>query len=200
MNYRDFNDNELVSYIREDSEESQIIIFEKYKPLINKTATKMYKGCFNCGFEKDDLIQEGMLGLDAAIKTFSESKEASFYTYAKTIIERKMISLIVASRRQKNKILNESISLDADDEGNNNSVKFAKDSSTNPEFIMMDNIDEANFLNRAKDKLTSFEEQVFMLKVNHFDYKEIALMLGKNPKAIDNALQRIKTKIKEDVN
>lgn len=199
MNYRDYNDNELISYIKEQNEEAHEIIFKKYEPLINKIATKMFSGCYNLGFEKADLIQEGMLGLSAAIKTFDESKEASFYTYANKIIERKMLSVIIAAKRLKHKILNESLSLESSDEGKASLEDFVGDDKVNPESLMIDVERERLLIERTKEKLTSFEEQVFLLKIHQFDYKEIATILDKKPKAIDNALQRIKLKMKDEL-
>jgi len=92
MNYKDYNDYELINYIRENSEEANEILFEKYKPMIVNLATKMVNYSPNLGLEINDLIQEGMLGLNTAINSFDENDETSFYTYAKTCIERKIIS------------------------------------------------------------------------------------------------------------
>ena len=114
MNYRSFNDNELLSYICESNEEANTILFKKYEPLINSLAHKMFKYCKNSGLEVNDLIQEGMLGLNLAINHYDEQKDTTFFTFAKKCIERKMISMIMSTKRLKHKILNESLSLEAD--------------------------------------------------------------------------------------
>ena len=113
MDYREFNDQELLSYISEADtmEHSSEILFQKYKPLISKIARKMIATCPNLGLETKDLIQEGYLGLHQAIDTYDDQKEVLFFTYAKTCIESRMISLVVASRRLKHKFLNEYIVL-----------------------------------------------------------------------------------------
>lgn len=198
MNYKDYNDFELINYIRENSEEANDILFKKYKPMIVTFATKMINYSPNLGLEINDLIQEGMLGLNTAINAFDENDETSFYTYAKTCIERKIISTIIAAKRQKHKILNESMSLEIYTDEDNSSVMDAlvADNSYNPENIIVQTESEHKLLEKIVGQLTPLEQQVFDLKISGFKYKEIADILDKEPKVIDNALNRIKTKIK----
>lgn len=199
MNYRDYNDFELLSYISEKNEEASEVLFEKYRPLINATANRLYYYCKNTGLELNDLIQEGMLGLNLAMTTFNENKETTFYTYAKTCIERKIISLVVSSRRLKHKFLNESLSFEINDEVSQSFIheKNLEDNSYNPEEILVNSESLEELIKTVSSHLTDFEIQVFELKLNGFDYKEIAEILDKDTKSIDNALQRIKTKIKK---
>lgn len=199
MNYRDYNDYELLSYISEKNEEASEVLFEKYRPLILATANRMLGYCKNTGLELNDLIQEGMLGLNLAMNSFDEEKDTSFYTYAKMCIERKIISQVVSSRRLKHKVLNDSLSLENTDENNSDYVydKSLTDNSYNPEEILFNGENEKDLVKEVSDILTDFEAQVFELKINGFDYKEIAEILDKDIKAIDNALQRIKVKIKK---
>lgn len=195
MNYKDFNDQELLSFISENSEDSHEILFKKYKPLIVSTATKMMHSCPNLGLETKDLIQEGYLGLNQAIDTFDDKKDVLFFTYAKTCIESKMVSLIVSSKRLKHRILNESLSFEANEEENNSLETALEDSTLNPETYLIEIESMEELVSQIKEKLTPFESQVFELKINHFSYKEIANILDKDPKAVDNAIQRIKNKI-----
>lgn len=195
MNYKDFNDQELLSFISESNEDSHEILFEKYKPLIVSTATKMIQSCSNLGLETKDLIQEGYLGLNQAIDTFDDKKDVLFFTYAKTCIESKMVSLIVSSKRLKHRILNESLSFEANEDESNTLETALEDSTLNPENYLIEIETMEELVSRIKEKLTSFESQVFELKINHFSYKEIANILDKDPKAVDNAIQRIKNKI-----
>ncbi|MDD4547773.1 MAG: sigma-70 family RNA polymerase sigma factor [Bacilli bacterium] len=201
MNYRDYNDFELVSIISENNEEARNILFEKYKPFIIASANKMHKTCKYNGLEINDLIQEGFLGLSNAIIHYNEHKDTTFYTFAKTCIERKMISLIVSTKRLKHKILNESLSLEGNDEENSkvSLEHFLGDSNNDPENVIIREEEQEELIQSIKKRLTDFEEQVFELKINNFNYKEIADILGKNPKAIDNALQRIKIKAREEL-
>jgi len=198
MNYKDYNDYELINYIRENSEEANEILFEKYKPMIVNLATKMVNYSPNLGLEINDLIQEGMLGLNTAINSFDENDETSFYTYAKTCIERKIISTMVGAKRQKHKILNESMSIEIynDEEGSNVMEGLVADNSYNPENLIVQTEDGNTLYEKIVEQLTPLEQQVFELKAGGFKYKEIADILDKDPKVIDNALNRLKTKIK----
>ena len=193
MDYNDYNDYELLEYISEGNEDANNIIIKKYEPLINKIATKMLKYCKNNGLEKSDLIQEGMIGLNHALERYKEKENILFYTYARKCIERKIISVVVASNRNKNKILNESISYDDED---NVISKIIKSTSPSPEEEVLNLELEENLIIKIKNTLANFEEQVFLLLIERFDYKEIAEILEKDQKSIDNAIQRIKSKIK----
>ena len=135
MDYKDFNDYELMSYIAEGNEDANNILIKKYEPLITTIAGKMLPLCKNNGLDINDLVQEGMIGLNHAIDRYHEQGDTLFYTYAKKCIERKIISVVVGSRRNKNKILNESVSYDDDE---NSLIKILKDSSPNPEEILLD--------------------------------------------------------------
>ena len=201
MDYKEYNDNELLYYVNEANEEATEIIYKKYEPLINNLARKIINYCKNSGVEINDLVQEGMLGLSKALEQYKDNKDASFYTFAKTCIERKMISAAIAARRQKHKILNDSLSIEStDEEGHNICEYLLSDDKSNPETMLLNIEREKDILNKASHILTDFEIQVFELKINGFNYKEISEVLDRDVKAIDNALQRIKTKLKKNIN
>ena len=201
MDYKEYNDNELLYYVNEANEEATEIIYKKYEPLINNLARKIINYCKNSGVEINDLVQEGMLGLSKALEQYKDNKDASFYTFAKTCIERKMIIAAIAARRQKHKILNDSLSIEStDEEGNNICEYLLSDDKSNPETMLLNIEREKDILNKASHILTDFEIQVFELKINGFNYKEIYEVLDRDVKAIDNALQRIKTKLKKNIN
>lgn len=199
MNYKELNDFELVYYAKEDNEDANELLYNKYKPLIVAQAAKMYKYTSHCGIEINDLIQEGMLGFSYAINSYDETKNASFYTYAMTCVERKIISAITKANRQKNKFLNESISFDVTlDDESKQFDKLLSDDSYNPEKIILGDEQQNELLEVANRVLSDYEYKVFELKLNQFTYTEIAKILEKTPKAIDNTLQRIKNKIKKE--
>lgn len=201
MNYKDFNDNEILSYISEN-EDALDLIYQKYKPLINKIATNLYKKyCKNTGLDVSDLIQEGMLGLNSAINYYKENKDTLFYTYAKTCIERKIISAVIMANRQKHKILNESISFEVNlDDSELSLENFLGDSEYNPETIIISNESNNELMDKIKNSLTDTELQVLQLKLDGFEYKEIAEIIDKDIKAVDNTVQRIRVKIKKILN
>jgi len=199
LNYREYNDNELLTYIYESNEEANEILFEKYKPLIFKCARKLFNNCQNSGLELNDLIQEGMLGLSNAINNYNENKDIIFYTFAKTCIERKIISAVVASKRLKHKILNDSVSIEVEMDENNvlNLDYLFVDDEHNPETIVFDIEEQKNLILSITQKLTPLENQVFELKLNELNYKEIASLLDMSPKTVDNTIQRIRNKAKK---
>ncbi len=197
MDYSKLNDNELIYYINEHDDEANNIIIKKYEPLISSIASRIIKNCPYLGIEKNDLIQEGMIGLNHAIGYYNEHKDITFYTYAKTCIERRLISTVISAQRLKHKNLNDSISFDSED----GTLDFIlKDDSTNPENILLEDETTEELINLIKKKLTDFESDVFDLLISNFNYKEIANMLDKEPKQVDNAIYRIKNKAKEVLN
>ena len=196
MEYQDLNDYELLSYVSENIEEANDIIMKKYYPLVASIANKMYKYVNNCGIEIGDLLQEGMIGLTNAMNSFKDQKEASFYTYAKTCIKRNIISFVIAANRKKYQILNESLSYDNPDLILD---KILRDNS-NPLDIMIDKSEINNIESKITNKLTNFENQVFQLMLSGFKYREIADILDKDTKSIDNAIQRIRNKSKAVLN
>lgn len=195
MSYEDLNDYELISYINKSDEESKNILLKKYEPLINNMANKIIRTCPYLGIEVSDLVQEGFIGLNHAMGYFNEQKNITFYTFAKTCIERKMISVIISAKRLKHKNLNESISFDTEDDGMLDYL--LKDETLNPEKIVIDKKETDDLINLINENLTELERDVFRLMLSDFNYKEIANILEKEPKQIDNAIQRIKSKSKE---
>ena len=198
LNYKDFNDNEILSYVSEN-EDALDLIYKKYEPLINKIATSFYrKYCKNTGLDVSDLMQEGMLGLNSAINYYQENKDTLFYTYAKTCIERKIISAVIMANRQKHKILNDSISFEINLNDSDQCLEnFLGDSIYNPENIILSNESKNELLEKIKNNLTDYELKVFQLKLDGFEYKEIAEIVDKDVKAVDNTVQRIRQKIKK---
>lgn len=200
MKYSDMNDYELLSYVSED-ESANEIIFEKYKPLIVEISNRLYVYCKKFGVEINDLVQEGMVGLSGAINSFDESHDTTFYTYASRCINRKIISYIIRLGRIKNKALNNSVFLELYDEDQSNGFgKELADNSYNPESILLNEEGKNQILNIIDTYLTDFEKEVINLKINGFKYKEIADILGKDSKYIDNCIQKIKNKIRSKLN
>lgn len=198
MKYRDMNDNELLYYISDGIEEAYDMLFKKYEPLISSISNKMFNYAKGTCIELSDLIQEGMVGLSNAVNSYDTNKDATFYTYAKTCIERNIISYIICQKRVKHKFLNESVSYEIDED----SYKFESimmDNSFNPEDMIILKEEENLLINNAKKRLTDFEISVFELKQSGLNYKEIARILDKSDKSIDNALTRIKQKLKEEL-
>jgi len=193
MNYKEFNDYEILDQVYSCNEDANEVLLYKYRPLIINLAKKFIPYCQG-GVDLNDLIQEGMLGLNEAINSFRDDKETNFGTYARLCIRRKMVSIVKSTRAQKNMILNESISIE--DEDANLFDRFLIDNSFEPSTMVEENDFQQHLIKKLNEKLTDYESQVFELKKDGFNYKEIADILEKDPKAIDNTIQRIKNKLK----
>ncbi len=183
MKYKEYNDFELVSYVNEQIEEANEILIDKYMPLIVKMA-KRFKDF--SGLDLSDIIQEGLLGLSKAIKTYSEVDNVLFYTYAKKCIESSIFNLIKNNKRKKHIYLNEAISLD-------NDINIRDDK--NPLTKLLDEENILALYEHALKVLSTFEYEVFKLKLKNYSYKEIAKILNVEVKKVDNALLRIKNKL-----
>ena len=196
--YENLNDYELLDQVA-DNEFATENLFEKYKPLIYGIAKKAYYTHQNTGLEMNDLIQEGMIGFSIAINTFDDQKKTTFFTYARTCIMRRVNSTIVAANRLKHQILNESISVEILDSETNTDNQILSDTKNNPESLLIENENVQEIKKIIDSELTEFEKKVCDLKTTGFDYKEIAEILNKTPKSIDNAFSRIKAKIQKSL-
>ncbi len=199
MNYDNINDYEILSIVA-DNEEATEILFNKYKPLIIGIAKKIYNTNQITGFDLNDLIQEGMIGFSIAINTFDENKDTTFFTYAKTCIERRLYSLIKSASRYKHQLLNESYYVEDLVHDSKDLENLLKDSTSNPEYQIIDNENIKELVKNIRKILTSLEGAVFELKISGFNYKEIADILDKDSKSIDNAISRIKAKVNNFLN
>ena len=130
-----------------------------------------------------------------AINTFNDNKNATFYTYAKTCVERRIISVVKAANRLKHQPLNDSYSVELFAEDGDKIEALLEDKLSNPEVKLFDSENVKEMIFDIESKLTDFESAVFDLKISGFTYVEIADILGKDKKAIDNAITRIKAKV-----
>ena len=194
MDYQDLNDYELLHYVSENIEEANDIVMNKYYPLVVSIVNKLEKHIDNCELDRNDLIQEGMVGLSHAVDTFSEHEDTVFYTYAKNCVERRVISAIVSAHRKKHKILNESISYDDPIIVND---RLLKDSISDPLNIILSTDNEAKIESKLRAKLTPFETEIFELMIAGCSNKEMTEILNIEYKQVDNAVQRIRGKAKD---
>lgn len=199
MKYDNINDYEILSIVS-DNEQATETLFNKYKPLIVGIAKKIYATNQTSGFDLNDLIQEGMIGFNTAINTFDENKDTTFFTYAKTCIERRMYTLIRSITRYKYQLLNESYYVEDLVNNNKDLENLLKDSTSNPEYQIIDNENTKDLIKNIQKTLTNLESAVFELKISGFNYKEIADILDKDSKSIDNAISRIKIKVNNFLN
>jgi len=192
MLYKEYNDYELISLAQEQNEDAINIIYQKYMPLIHKKCHKYIS--FIKGLELSDLIQECYIILDYTIKSFNQDNSSTFYTFLNICLDRYLVSEYKKSKNNKNKVLNESISLDSTEEDEFSLLNLITDNNT-PELELTINEEFNNLYKKIISNLTDLEECVFILKIQNFSYKEISSILDKDIKSIDNTMQRIKNKI-----
>ncbi|MBQ4258880.1 MAG: RNA polymerase sporulation sigma factor SigH [Lachnospiraceae bacterium] len=190
-------DDELIEKIRIGDSAAMDFICDKYKVMVRSKAKSM----FILGADREDLIQEGMLGLFKAIRDYDMGRDASFYTFAELCINRQMYTAVQASQRKKHIPLNSYISLDnSGDDENAQSVletEFLDKMGMNPEQVILDN-ERVEYLNQLiAQELSEFEKQVLDLYITGMSYSQIAKVLARDEKSTDNALQRLKAKIKK---
>lgn len=198
MDYYDLNDNELISVSRDRDENAIMILHKKYRPLINKKCSKYIKVVENKGIEFSDLVQECLIGFEESIKNYNLDDDVTFYTFTNVCMDRQLSSLLTKLNRDKHKFLNEAIPLETlDDDWDSSLINVIEDNKDNPELGLMDEVEYQELYDKIVHVLTDFEECVFNLKLQNFNYKEIADILDKDSKSIDNAIQRIKVKVRK---
>lgn len=193
-NFNAMSDEEIISLINSDNKDALDYLLNKYKDLVYMKVSKY----FIIGAERDDIVQEGMIGLYKAIKSFKEDKHNSFKTFANMCIERQLITAIKTSNRQKHMPLNSYLSLNTasydDDEEktlmdilNNKTAEDPLDTITKKEYYknVEDTIDKS---------LSDFEKQVLRKFIKGDSYVKIAEELESPVKSVDNAIQRIRKK------
>ncbi len=188
--YESFTDEELIEKLRQGNHEIYDYLVEKHKDLVRKRARAMYL----IGGETDDLIQEGMIGLFKAVRDYRPDKETSFQTFACLCIDRQLYSVVQSYNRQKHIPLNSYISLS--EETNSHLVELLAE---NPESIVIDREYTANLEEEINRILSPMENQVLEYYLRGYGYVQIAQIMKKSPKSIDNALQRLRGKVRSCV-
>ena len=189
-NYNEYNDYELVFLAQEGNEDAINIIYQKYKPIIVKKSKLAIYSTKNSGSEINDVMQEAYLGLEEAIKNFSQNDEATFYTFANLCIDRKISNYIRKMANKKNILLNEAIFIDE------NMENYLKD-TTDIENNLIRKVMKEEIINKIYDKFTTLEKDVYNLLVDGYSLAEISSKLDKDIKSIYNTIDRIKQKVKK---
>ncbi len=192
--YENIPDEKLIEQIRLGDLGAQNYLLEKYRNIVNMKANKF----FLIGAESDDMVQEGMIGLFKAIKSFDLEKNNSFKTFANLCIERQLITAIKTSNRQKHLPLNSSFSLNTSAYDENDDTTVMEILDTNFVEDPLDTITKKEYYKFIEDNidknLSTFEKQVLQKYAQGKTYIDIAEQLNTPVKSIDNAIQRIRKK------
>jgi RNA polymerase sporulation-specific sigma factor len=199
LEYHDRADADLVSSAKAGDNLAMEFLLNKYKKFVG-IKTKSY---FLIGGDREDIIQEGMIGLYKAVRDFRADKLSSFRAFAELCITRQIITAIKTATRQKHIPLNQSISLNKpiyDDEGERTLLDvMASQKTSDPEELVINQEVSEDIKERIQENLSDLESQVLRLYLEGKSYQEMARDLNRHTKSIDNALQRVKRKIEKNL-
>lgn len=198
-NYAKLEDKVLVKMVHSGDSESLAFLINKYQNFV-RAKTRPY---FLVGADKEDLVQEGMIGLYKAIRDFREDKVASFKAFAELCITRQIITAIKTATRQKHVPLNSYVSLDKplyDEESNYTLMdRISGEKITNPEALFINQEKAKDIELKIAELLSDLERSVLTLYMDGQSYVEISEQLNTHVKSIDNALQRVKRKLERQL-
>ena len=190
-------DEKLIPIARDGQDKAIDELFERYKNFVRAKA----RSYFLIGADREDIIQEGMIGLYKAIRDYREDKQSSFRAFAELCITRQMITAIKSATRQKHIPLNSYVSLNKPvyDDGSDRTLidMLSSTKSTNPEDLIIGREDYEAVESCIGEELSKFEKQVLLSYLLGKSYQQIGMELNRQPKAVDNALQRVKRKLEK---
>ena len=196
----ELEDIELVSRVRAGDDRCIEILLGRYRNFARSKA----RSYFLAGSDKEDVVQEGMIGLFKAIRDYEEDTGTPFRAFAELCISRQILTAIKTANRQKHQPLNSSVSLDAPAYGDDQSDRSVGDNivaarTTDPVELVISAQEIEAIRDTMKESLTDLEGDVLRLYMDGKSYEEIAGVLGNHVKSIDNALQRIKRKLQRHI-
>jgi RNA polymerase sporulation-specific sigma factor len=192
------SDEELIRLIHEENnKKAQDFLLDKYKEFVKIKASRY----FLIGAERDDMVQEGMIGLFKAIRDYRPDQKASFKVFAELCINRQIISAIKGANRQKHKPLNSYVSLDKPvyNDGKERTLLdlLGGSHSIDPEHLVMDQEEFRDIEKNVLSMLSALEWETLCAYLDSKSYQEIANEMHRSTKSIDNALQRVKRKLEK---
>ena len=192
--YKQKSDAQLVQMYADGDPDASNALLSRHKDAVRITARKYYM----LGGDQDDIIQEGMIGLFKAIRDFKSTRLTSFRAFAELCVKRQIITAIKAATRQKHVPLNSYVSLNKplyDEESDRTLLDVIEGRVTNPEDLYISQEDLSRIQTQISEVLSDLERQVLEAFMDGKSYQEIAELLGRHVKSIDNALQRVKRKL-----
>ena len=199
MRYKGVNDYELLYLVGENNEEVYNSIYAKYKPLIHRMAKTLCENYKSALVEYDDLFQEGMYGLNNAIKSFNGKSGSLFYTLAKLCISREMNGYVAKMLRGKNMILSSAVSFDTPISKNGFVVEDTLYSHDDSVELQFESIEMEKYILDLKYELKDEYMPVYELKFNGFSNAAIATLLDLRYKDVDNYLRSIKKTLRRKI-
>ncbi len=192
--YSELTDEQIVAYAQQGDANALVHLLDAFKSLVRIKA----RSYFLIGADHEDIVQEGMIGLYKAVRDYRPDRQATFRAFADLCIKRQIITAIKTATRQKHIPLNSYVSLNKplfEEENERTLMDVVGGRETNPEEIYINQEEYRLMQTRISDTLSGLERQVLSAFLDGQSYQEIADSLGRQVKAIDNALQRIKKKL-----
>ena len=189
-------DEVLAQLATAGNREAEEFLVSRYHQLVRACARPF----FLVGGDSEDLIQEGMVGLIKAFREYDPEREASFRTYAEICIRNRLYSVLRAAVRDKHQPLNQSVSLDTPDFDSNSYTSGTSNlAQRNPEDSLIDKEHTAALLSGVRKQLSEFEAKILGYYLDGLSCREIAETVGRSPKSVDNAVQRIRRKVAQQL-
>ena len=198
MVYEEYGDEQLINLLHESSEEAKDKLYDKYKYINDIEIRKYMSMASMLGYDYNDLYQDALVGFSEALNCYREDKAAALSSFITLCVDRKLQVSIIKAGRLKNKLISDSLSLDYQyDQFTSPLRDIISDNSLNdPLENIIKNEKLSNLTKKIEESLSSSEYEVYALMISGLKYGEIALLLNKNPKQVDNTIQRVKHKIK----
>lgn len=194
-NYVMMEDEQLIELVHKGDSDALDYLIQKYRNFVRAKA----RSYFLIGADKEDIVQEGMIGLYKAIRDYKEDKLTSFKAFAELCITRQIITAIKTATRQKHIPLNSYVSLDKpiyDEESDRTLMDVISGAKMmNPEELIINREKYGNIEGKISELLSDLERKVLALYLDGQSYQEISEELNRHVKSIDNALQRVKRKL-----
>lgn len=191
------DDEKLIHLVHQEDKHALDFLINKYRNFVQGKA----RTYFLIGADREDIVQEGMIGLYKAIRDYDKEKLSSFKAFAELCITRQIITAIKTATRQKHTPLNSYVSLDKpifDEESDRTLIDvIAGSRSVDPEELLVNQEKLVDMELKLSELLSGFEKQVLHLYLDGCSYQEISTSLGRHLKSIDNALQRVKKKLEQ---
>lgn len=196
----DISDNELLCLALEENEDAKNILYNRYSYIIDIITRKYQKLAYSLGIDLGDLRSEALYGFTSALINYKDNKNANLATFISICVNRNVLNLIRKFSTKKNKIYNDALSLDYFYDDLETTLEEYISNDKDPLSDLTNEEDYNELISNIKSTLSKFEYVVFTFLVNNYSYTDIAKILGKSTKQIDNTIQRIRNKIKSIIN
>lgn len=193
----EFEENELIQMINDNDEDVKDALYEKYSYIVEVILTKYNRLIYGLKLDYNEIRQEAFLAFTNALVNYNEEKDTSLATFISMVVERRIISCIRNNRTKKSMLAQKSLSLEFENENEVELLNKIADVKYEPSH-MIEKDENCKTLNeKITSSLSPFEKDVYNLMINNFNYVEIAQILQKDSKSIDNCIQRLRKKIKD---